>query len=187
MEVNVAVSPDRNGSFIKGDDVTLTCTGVNPPDAVLRDLTFLWVGLLNNMEGYVDLTNGGGITVTTTGNTSTLSIMNIQDEMRIEGNYTCRVFNRVLTDVVEVTTEIDVICEMCVVFCLFVRQSDVVEMCLVGMDGEEREGQWGRGRGMEREGRGREGGMKRRRRSFVCIRFLLSLCSWSIGDISIWW
>ena len=117
MEVNVAVSPERNGSFIAGDDVTLTCTGVNPPDALLRDLTFLWAGLLNDMEDYVNLTNGDegrGITVTTTGNTSTLSIMNIQDEMRIEGNYTCRVFNRVFADVVEVTTEIDVICEMCV-------------------------------------------------------------------------
>ena len=117
MEVNVAVSPERNGSFIEGDDVTLSCTGVNPPDAVLRDLTFWWTGLLNDLEDYVDLTRGDdgrGITVTTTGNTSTLSIMNIQDEIRIEGNYTCRVFNRVFNDVVEVTTEIDVICEMCV-------------------------------------------------------------------------
>ena len=171
MEVNVAVSPDRNGSFIKGDDVTLTCTGVNPPDAVLRDLTFLWAGLLNNMEGYVDLTNGGGITVTTTGNTSTLSIMNIQDEMRIEGNYTCRVFNRVLNDVVEVTTEIDVICEMCVVFCLFVRQFRC-SRDVSSWDGWRREG----GTvemgviGMEREGRGREAGMKRRRRNFVCMQ-----------------
>ena len=117
MEVNVTVSPERNGSFIEGDNVTLTCTGVNPPDALLRDLTFMWAGQLNDMEDYVNLTNGNedrGITVTTTGNTSTLSIMNIQDEMRIEGNYTCRVFNRVFNDVVEVTTEIDVICEMCV-------------------------------------------------------------------------
>ena len=117
MEVTVTVSPERSGSFIEGDDVTLTCTGVNPLDALLRDLTFLWAGLLNYMEDYVDLTRGDegrGITVTTTGNTSTLSIMNIQNEIRIEGNYTCRVFNRVFNDVVEVTTEIDVICEMCV-------------------------------------------------------------------------
>ena len=114
MGVSVAVSPERNGSFIEGDNVTLTCTGVNPPDSLLRNLTFLWAGLLNRMEDYVNLTNVGGITVTTTGNTSTLSIMKIQDEMRIEGNYTCRVFNRVFADVVEVTTEIDVICEMCV-------------------------------------------------------------------------
>ena len=116
MEVSVTVSPERNGSFVKGDNVTLTCTGVNPPDALLRDLTFLWAGLLNNMEDYmyVSLTNDGAITVTTTRNTSILSIMNIQDEMEIEGNYTCRVYNRVVNDVVEVTTEIDVICEMCV-------------------------------------------------------------------------
>ena len=117
MKVNVAVSPERDGSFIERDDVTLTCTGVNPPDALLRDLTFLWVGQLNYREDYVDLTRGDegrGITVTTTGSTSTLSIMSIQDEIRIEGNYACRVFNRVFADVVEVTTEINVICEMCV-------------------------------------------------------------------------
>ena len=118
MKVSVAVSPERSGSFIAGDDVTLTCTGVNPPDALLRDLTFWWTGQLNNIESEVNLTNGDegrGITVTTTGNTSTLSIMNIQDDRRIEGIYTCRVFNRVPADRVEVTTEIDVICEMCVV------------------------------------------------------------------------
>ena len=117
MKVNVTVSPERNGSFIEGDNVTLTCTGVNPPDALLRDLTFWWAGLLNNIEDYVNLTRGDevrGITVTTTGNTSALSIMNIQDEKRIEGNYTCGVFNRVPADRVEVKTEIDVLCEMCV-------------------------------------------------------------------------
>ena len=37
-------------------------------------------------------------------------------------------------------------------------------MCLGGMDGEEREGQWGRGRGMEKEERGREGGEGWRRK-----------------------
>ena len=31
-------------------------------------------------------------------------------------------------------------------------------MCLVGMDGEEREGQWGRGGEMEREEGGRDSG-----------------------------
>ena len=117
MKVTVTVSPERSGTFMEGDDVTLTCTGVNPPDALLHDLTFWWTGQLNNIESEVNLTNGDegrGITVTTTGNTSTLSIMNIQDEKSIEGNYTCGVFNRVFADVVEVTTEIDVICEMCV-------------------------------------------------------------------------
>ena len=117
MKVNVTVSPERSGSFIEGDSVTLTCTGVNPPDAPLRDLTFWWTGQLNNIESNINLTSGDedrSITVTTTGNTSTLSIMTIQDEKRIEGNYTCRVFNRVFADRVEVTTEIDVIREMCV-------------------------------------------------------------------------
>ena len=127
MKVRVAVSPERNGSFIEGDDVTLTCTGVNPPDALLRDLTFWWMGQLNNIESEVNLTNGDegrGITVTTTGNASTLSIMNVQDEMRIEGTYICEVFNRVPADRVVVMTEIDVICEMCVCVCMlcqFVR------------------------------------------------------------------
>ena len=52
---------------------------------------------------------------------------------------------------------------------------------------EKRGGDSGNGGDRDGEGRGREGGMKRRRRSFIYIDFLLSLYSWSIGDISIWW
>ena len=157
MEVNVTVSPERNGSFIEGDNVTLTCTGVNPPDAVLRDLTFWWTGQLNNTESDVNLTNGDegrGITVKTTGNTSTLSIMNIQDEKRIEGNYTCRVFNRILNDVVEVTTEISVICEMCV----YVLSVCEVIRCTCGRDVSSWDG-WRRGR---ESGEGGEGWRRKR-------------------------
>ena len=94
--------------------------------------------------------------MSTTRNTSTLSIMNIRDEKRIEGNYTCRVFNRILNDVVEVTTEIDVICEMCVYVlsvCEVIRCSGDVS----SWDG------WRRGRESGEGGEGwrrkREGGM----------------------------
>ena len=122
MEVIVTVTPERNDSFIEGDNVTLTCTGTNPP-GVTRPLTFTWGGVFRAGEPFIinnitNDTNDRGITVTTSGNTYTLSIMNIQDDRRIEGTYRCFVFNRIFGDRVIVATEIDVICKMCVCVCV---------------------------------------------------------------------
>ena len=76
----------------------------------------LIVGFDNLMEGVqsIEMTE---VTVVTMGNTSQLSLMNIQDVERVDGNYTCRVFNRIIADAVDVTTVIDVICKMCVCVC----------------------------------------------------------------------
>ena len=43
-------------------------------------------------------------------------------------------------------------------------------MRLGGMDGEEKVGQWGRGRGMEKEEGVREGGMKEEKEEFCMYR-----------------
>ena len=114
MEVRVTVSPEPfEGSFIEGKNITLTCTGTNPPN-VTRGLNFWWVGPSGSN---ITAAEPDRIAVTRTANSSMLSIMNIPDVVEIEGLYMCHVFNRIYQDSVTVTTEINVICEICL--CVF--------------------------------------------------------------------
>ena len=116
--VNVTlVSPNMtsDGSFIQGQDVVFNCTATNPPGVTLP-LMFTWVKTATMGRPDTVLPQGDsteGITVVDGDDYSTLTFTNIQDNTRIEGDYMCRVTNRLSpTDWVTVTVNVDVICEL---------------------------------------------------------------------------
>ena len=115
--VNVAlVSPNMtsDGSFIQGQDVVFNCTATNPPGVTLP-LMFTWVqtATMGRPDTVLQGDSTEEITVVVGDDYSTLTFTNIQDNTRIEGDYLCRVTNRLSsTDWVTVTVNVDVICEL---------------------------------------------------------------------------
>ena len=115
--VNVTlVSPNMtsDGSFIQGQDVVFNCTATNPPGVTIP-LMFTWVqtATISRPATVLQGDSTEGITVVDEDDYSTLTFTNIQDNTRIEGDYMCRVTNRLSpTDWVTVTVNVDVICEL---------------------------------------------------------------------------
>ena len=110
VSVDLTVQPERNDSFIQGDNVILTCNATNPPGVTTRPLTFTWVYVGSGVEITDD--SAKRISIEREDFSSVLTITNIQDRMDVEGMYMCRVSNRLpIADSVIEEIVIDVICE----------------------------------------------------------------------------
>ena len=113
VAVDLTVQPERNDSFIQGDNVILTCNATNPPGVTTSPLTFIWVYIGNTGGGVISTDDSAKrISIVREDFSSVLTITNIQDRSDVEGTYMCRVSNRLpIADSVTEQIIINVICE----------------------------------------------------------------------------
>ena len=114
VAVDLTVQPERNDSFIQGDNVILTCNATNPPGVTTSPLTFTWIYIGSTSTGGGEITDDSAkrISIVREDFSSVLTITNIQDRLDVEGTYMCRVSNRLpIADSVTGQIVIDVICE----------------------------------------------------------------------------